>query len=453
MWTAPPSRGERPIRQLNEAALDETEPTEHPWRRAVLAEMHLRPFLAYPTPHRFHHFAFLVTPKEARREAERIIALCDEHGIEPPASGARFHTVSFDSWTLRWEQHSEFSSYSWATQRNADEPFAISSEAVRREFADMMPPGQLLVSLSLALVPYKEGTNPPEELFDRASLTAIEAAGGLARASTDFRPDDTGSVRILVEDFGLSPTRAGRLVQRLIELETYRCLALLGLPAARAADPVVRKIEDALHEASLEMAKTHDHHASQALLERLTMLSAELETSIATTSFRFGATRAYSEIVRARLQVVREQEYSGYISFSRFLRRRFNPAIATCTAMQARQTAVSERIAHAVDLLRTRIQLDVEQQNRELLSSMNRRSEMQLRLQQTVEGLSVAAVSYYVVGLVGYAVKGFKESGWLPKSLSAELLVGLSVPLVIALVWSTLILARNSWTHGNDEKK
>lgn len=418
---------------------------QHPERRLVLDELHVRPFLAYPTPHHFHHFAFVLDPAGVAEEPNRFAALCAALGAEPPPRGARFHNLSLDGWSLRWELHAEFSTYTWATD-GSSEPFETSPHAALQQFRGQLPSGRLLVGLELALIAYFEGSNRPEQLFDRASLTLVEAAEGLARVATDFRHHESGSVRILVEDFGLSPTRSGRLVQRLLELETYRCLALLGLPAARRTDPTVRRIEQALLQASRELTAERGTAASHELLQRLTVLSAELEASIADTSYRFGATRAYAALVRTRLEVIREQEYKGYISFSRFLRRRFNPAIATCSALDARQTALSDRLAHAVDLLRTRIQLEIEQQNRAVLASMNRRGRLQLRLQQTVEGLSVAAISYYVVGLVGYVIKGLKDTALLPGAISTELLVALSVPFVLVGIWSLLHRARGEWS-------
>ena len=111
---------------------------------------------------------------------------------------------------------------------------------------------------------------------------------------------------------------------------------------------------------------------------------------------------------------------------------RLAPAMATCSSAEKRLLDLSERIARASDLLRTRVDIEREQQNQSLLASMNRRARMQLRLQQTVEGLSIAAISYYVVGLVGYAAKALKEAG-VP--LSVELVTGGSIPFVLLAIW------------------
>ncbi len=421
--------------------------SEHESRRAVLEELHVRPFLPFTIPHRLHHFAFVLDPAQGAEEPERLAALCAALGAPPPQPGARFHSIAHAAWTLRWERHAEFATYTWATAEDAQPPFGSPLPRSPPAFDAFVPAGRLLVAMDLALVLGAADTGRLEQLFDRASLTVIEAAEGHARVASDFRADGDGIVRFLVEDFGLSPTRAGRLVQRLLELETYRCLALLGLPVARQADPGLRRIEQSLLGLSREMTGAHDASASRDLLHQLTALSAELEAQIAETSYRFGATRAYSELVATRLDVIREREYSGYVSFSRFLRRRFSPAIATCNAVDGRQQTLSVRLAHAVDLLRTRIQLELEEQNRALLMSMNRRSRLQLRLQQTVEGLSVAAISYYVVGLVGYIAKGLKEASLLPKSVSPEMVVALSVPLVVLAIWGLLRRARSAWVQ------
>ncbi|MGI9520811.1 MAG: DUF3422 family protein [Hyphomicrobiaceae bacterium] len=424
---------------------------QHPERRTVLDEMHVRPFLPYSSPRRFYHYAFVLDPAQVADEPERFAVLCSTLGAKPPPVGARFHNLILSDWSLRWELHAEFSTYTWTTGEGIDEPFAPTSAAALEQFHGQIPLGRLLVWLELALISHSEGSNRPEQNFDRASLTVIEAADGLARVASDFRQAENGSVRILVEDFGLSPARAGRLVQRLLEMETYRCLALLGLPAARRSDPTVRGIEQALLEASRELTSESGPAKSHDLLRQLTALSAELEATIAGTSYRFGATRAYADLVRARLEVIREKEYAGYTSFSRFLRRRFNPAIATCAMLEARQKALSDRLSHAVDLLRTRIQLEVEQQNRALLASMNRRSRLQLRLQQTVEGLSVAAISYYVVGLISYAIKGLKDAMLLPEVISPALMTALSVPFVIVCIWWLLHRARREWSKRQSD--
>jgi uncharacterized membrane-anchored protein len=419
---------------------------EHEDRPTVLAELHLRPFLQFTTPHHFQHFAFVIDPRGAAAEHAAFSGLCKTLGARPPAPDARFHRLESGGWTLRWELHAEFASYSWSTPHapgNGLEPVNMPLPAA---FDAYQPSGRLLVRIALALIPRLEKPEAIEQPFERTSLSMANVAQDSARLATDFKPDARGAVRFVIEDLALTPTRSGRLVQRVLELETYRSLALLGLPVARRGEPVVRHVEEELLRLSRAMGEASSAAANRHLLQQLTGLSALLEAQIASTSYRFGATRAYGELVRGRLDVIRETEAGGYVSISRFLRRRFSPALATCEAVDRRQQALATRLDYAVDLLRTRIQSELEDQNRLLLASMNRRSRMQLRLQQTVEGLSIAAVSYYIVGLLGYVAKGMKESGVLPHGVTPEMAAGLSVPAVIGGVWWMLHRARKRWS-------
>lgn len=425
---------------------------EHEDRAAVLAELHVRPFLPFTTPHGFRHFAFLIDPRGADAEIAAFSGLCQTLGAPPPPPGARFHRIGAGAWSLRWELHSEFASYNWSLAEATLESLS-AVPALPEAFSAYRPAGRLITRIAIVLLPRQPNAEDIEQPFDRASLAVVRAADDGAYVATDFKADDTGTVRYLVEDLGLSPTRAGRLVQRLLELETYRTLALLGLPVARRAEPTVRHVEEELLRLSAAMSGAASAAANRHLLRQLTALSAELEAQIASTSYRFGATRAYAELMRSRIDVIREAEHGGYVSFSRFLRRRFSPAIATCEAVDRRQQELSARLANAVDLLRTRIQSELEDQNRLLLASMNRRSRMQLRLQQTVEGLSIAAVSYYIVGLVGYLAKGAKDAHVLPPAVTPEIVAGLSVPLVIVGVWWMLHKARKAWAGVTDKDK
>ena len=253
----------------------------------------------------------------------------------------------------------------------------------------------------------------------------------MAAIVTDFRQDGDGLTRILVLDSGLSMSRRGALAQRLIEIETYRTLAMLGLPLAQSLSARLRRMEDQLADITSGMRGTGERD-SQGLLTELTELAAELEADAAASLYRFGASRAYDGIVEERLAALDEVAAPGYDSWAGFLQRRVAPAMRTCRSVEERQANLSRKLTRATTLLRTWVDVEVEKQNRDLLASMNNRAKLQLRLQQTVEGLSVAAVSYYVVGLIGYLTKGLTVFG---VSLKPELLTAASVPLAVALVW------------------
>src|SRR4029079_17068807 len=180
---------------------------------------------------------------------------------------------------------------------------------------------------------------------------------------------------------------------------------------------------------------------NQALLAELTELAAELEADAAASLYRFGASRAYDGIVEERLTALAEAAAPGYDTWAGFLQRRVAPAMRTCRSVEERQANLSRKLTRATTLLRTWVDVEVEKQNRNLLASMNDRARLQLRLQQTVEGLSVAAVSYYVVGLIGYLAKGTTLFGLAPKP---ELVTAASVPFVVLAVWGLVRRIRPS---------
>ena len=114
--------------------------------------------------------------------------------------------------------------------------------------------------------------------------------------------------------------------------------------------------------------------------------------------------------------------------------RRLAPAAATCATTAQRLRSLAERIGQTSALLATRVGIANERQNQGLLASMNQHARLQLRLQQTVEGLSVAAIVYYAAGLTGYVAKALRGAGL---QIEPDLVVGGSIPLLAALlVWS-----------------
>ena len=149
-----------------------------------------------------------------------------------------------------------------------------------------------------------------------------------------------------------------------------------------------------------------------------------------------GASRAYEEIVSQRLQNIGERKTPGFPTWSSFLARRMAPAMRTCVTTEARQANLSLRLARAANLLRTRVDVELEQQNQQLLKSMNERTRLQLRLQTTVEGLSVAAITYYVTGLFGYVVKAVYETGLL--EIEPSYATAVFVPLAALTIWLTV---------------
>jgi uncharacterized membrane-anchored protein len=421
----------------------------HPQRDFVLGELHARPFTAIETPRRVLHFAFLTGGAQVQSDRLALAALCKAKKMTLPVDGARHHRCIYDGGAMRWESHNEFSTYRFELPSSEARPFEPAAVSLPTPLKDFVQPGPLLVAIDLHLVADPERRIALETTFDRASLAAAENSDGSALFATDFQVDEYGYIRILVADRALGPERAGALVQRVLELETYRTLALLGLPEAHRLSPSINRIEKRLAEVTDAMRRTTELRDNNRLLDDLTALASDLEADAAASLFRFGATRAYYELVQGRLQAIGEQKFDGLPTWSSFLARRMAPAIRTCATMEERQANLSRKLARAANLLRTRVDVALEQQNRDLLTAMNRRARLQLRLQQTVEGLSVAAISYYTIGLINYLLKGVHDVGI---ALDPTLGTAVAVPIVIILVAFVVRRIRRRYgEHGEAE--
>lgn len=416
----------------------------HPSRGTILGEIHARPFAPLATPQRLLHFAFMTDQAQAAIDRATLAAFCEARGVPGPAEGSKHHRVRFGDSALRWEQHSEFTTYSWELPSPGLQPFLPAPATLPHGMDGLPQPGPHLVSVDLHLLP--DMTEPAlDGLFDPASLAASLVDDEAALAATDFHPGADGFVRILLLDRGLTPSRAGALAQRLLEIETYRVLALLGLPEAQRIGPSIRHTEETLVRIAGTMTRAEGLSADNALLDEMTALAATLESEAASSNYRFGASRAYDEIVRQRLVAIAETPHGGWPTLAAFLSRRMAPAMRTCQMLQDRQADLSRRLTRAANLLRTRVDVALEQQNRDLLAAMNERTRLQLRLQQTVEGLSVAAIGYYVVSLFGYLAKGAKDAGLLPVDVGVA--TALFVPFALFGVWTMVRRIR----RGHDE--
>ncbi len=405
---------------------------EHPQRRALHDEVHARPYELLRPPVRASHVAVHVGEGRAEAARAHVAALCARMGMEPPPAEATHFSRDCGGFRLRWEQHTEFVTYTLFRFEPFEAPFAEPAlDRLPRDWLEALP-GEVLVAMHLAL---DDRERPPEAvpaLFEGQQVVGSITQGGAARVWTDFRLHDDGCGRMMVCDRGLTRGQAGRLVQRLFEIETYRMMALLTFPLARATGPRLERLDRDLAEVVGRFDAVREARNERGLLDRLTGIAAAIETVAAETSYRFSAARAYHNIVRQRIAELREERVPGVQTVEEFMDRRLTPAMRTCEATQERLDALARRVERAGALLRTRVDIALEEQNRDLLASMNRRAKLQLRLQETVEGLSVVAISYYALGLVAYAAKGGKAAG-VP--VSSDVAVAVALPVVVAAVW------------------
>ncbi len=416
-------------------------PPDHSQRYLLAEEVHARPPEALETPSRASYVAVLVEAAQRSAEAEHLALLCRQFGVEPPAPGSRHFTATLGPVRLKWEKHSEFSGYTIVAPGLSPTPFSEPP-------ATQLPPGWLaaipgstIVAAHAKIVRAESAAGDPAEIatnhFGGSVLVGAELGDGAGLAFTDFRVHGDGFARFVLIDRSFTSRQAGRMLQRLFEIEVYRMMALLTLPIARRMAPRIAVIESAVVALTASIARADGD--DETLMHQLTRLAAEVESELVSNNFRFGACRAYDALVKTRITELRERRLPGIQTMEEFMTRRFTPAVATCHAVAQRLRDLSERVAQASALLSTRVGIARERQNQALLASMDRRAKLQLRLQQTVEGLSVAAIVYYGAGLAGYLAKGMKAGG-VP--VNPDLVVGLLIPVLALLVMAALRRAR-----------
>jgi uncharacterized membrane-anchored protein len=421
-------------------------PSQHPQRAALHNEIHARPPEPMTAPLAISHVVMLCDAEQRAASREHIAALLRDHHLPQPDGLTTHLRMDMGQFRMRWELHTEFVSWTFMRDLPASRTGETSSDpapaidAVPQDWFAALP-GQCLTSLHLWVLPANASVTDSQvkRLLDEDTLVASTVADGFGEIYTDFAIHADGFSRMLLFAGGMTQRRLGRLVQRLLEIETYRMAALLGLPAARDAYAVLASAERELAELaqSIRSAKREDE---PQLLDRLTKLAGEVESQHAATHSRFSASSAYFELVDRRIDDIAESRLAGMQTIRDFMDRRLTPARSTCEWATRRQDALSQRVSRISNLLRTRVEIEQQQSSQALLSTMNARQDLQLKLQSTVEGLSVAAISYYIVGLISFLAKGALALGWpwSPESTAAG-----AIPVVVIGIWWSLRRLQN----------
>ena len=413
---------------------------DHPMRAKLVGELHARPFPVLEAPCRAAFLAIKPAENAVARDREadfaHLLALLDHYSAPHPEPGATHYFGTLGKHQLKWESHTEFVTYTIFAEGTAPIPFDGSAFSVFPADWLEAAPGTRLTS-ALIRVEVQDGDEEIapklEEWFVSESLAVARVLDDTAVVAGDFRIDPEGHMRFAV--FARPQTgrrRVGRIVQRLCEIETYKTMSMLGLMRVRAMGSDMAQVTERLNSLTEKMVEQGTD--PEPTLQELIAVSAELERLGALTSFRFGATGAYEAIVSQRIEVLREGRFGGRQTFAEFMMRRFDPAMRTVKATEDRLAALTARAERASNLLRTRVDVDHSAQNQKLLQSMDRRADLQLRLQRTVEGLSVVAISYYAVGLLLYVLTPLGAAASLNKGAVAALVT----PLVVLAVWAAL---------------
>lgn len=404
----------------------------------IVAETHARPAQTVNGHAEIIHMAL----KANDEVADRFFTALDPDKIE---TGPRHRTGSLKGIHVKLEKHTEFLSCTFFNELEDKSKTIDLMNFVKSQFP--VAETEVYVLLHLSLV---------KSVREMLKFMPIDQRvyGGKMRDGIDVRstfiPDKTGAIHFGIFGKNLTGDELGRRIQRLMEMETYRTMSLLGLPVARQVGKQLALCEKELEELTLKLGKqTHTtQEDDERLFKQLSDLSERSNVLLAETRYRFSASRAYFTLFQQRIDSLEEVKVGDVQTMSGFLRSRLNPAMATIESTAKRQETLTNDLSRALVLLRTRIELNLNKGNQALLQSMDKRHDQQLKISQTVEGLSIVAITYYAVGLVSYLLKALAKQPWMPISDTA--LTAISVPFIFIVVWLMLKRIRKAW---EDRKK
>jgi uncharacterized membrane-anchored protein len=423
-------------------------PTDDSLRQELHNEVHARPSARVRLPALIAYVAVLNDGISRETECHHMQSLPGHENLTTGQIQGNFLRLRCEGYTVKWERHTEFTRYtiiqalpdhaSWGSTLPELAQHVATGTKWLREI-----PGKTVAAIQLTMLTESMSDASLLELAQKwlGEGTIIGSRMGNRTESqshslllTNLRIGADGFERMLVlAPPDTSEGRAGRIAQRVLELETYRLMALRGLPIAKHLAPALAQAENKLAEITARLESKQE--SDQTLLDDLVALAAHVERATAEHGYRFSATRAYQSIVQERITELRERPISGTQTVSEFMQRRLAPAIATVIATSQRMAALSERITRTSALLRTRVDIAAEVHNQQLLEKLTHGQDLQLHLQSTVEGLSIAAISYYVVSLILYGAKALKATGI---SINPEIAAGIMTPLVLWSVWKTV---------------
>ena len=371
----------------------------HPQKNALIKELHNRTFPVVQLPAQVSSLV-IFNPGDRQLELDRLMDLAKQQNVTPPLADESCYYQSFKDFDLRWERHNEFSTYTVICQRQGEgEFFRNLFSLIDSEWLEAMP-GEVIAANHIDLRPTTLSSEQLPEYFEGKRLVGSKIYDGLATVWTSVQHHSDGFIRTLVVDEGIDALQAGRAIRNLLEIAAYRAMTLLALPIARKLIPEVTKLEGRLVGTNAKLNLLETVEDEQKLMTELIEEATQLEKLVADHNFRFSATQAYFSLTESRLDMLREQRLPTFRTLKQFHVRRFIPAFHTCMSVVKRKEDLSKRISRTTELLNSRLQLSLELQNQRLLASMDKRSALQLRLQQTVEGLSVVAMTYYSMNLI-----------------------------------------------------
>jgi uncharacterized membrane-anchored protein len=439
---------------------------DHPLRIQLHDEVHARPPVALWPNERVLSQSFLLDSQSRQQQIAWISRLSEILGV-PNSSDLdqSFKVLTLvpepDRVVIKWELHGEFATIA-AIIHNKTKVTGplISSRLQIEEQLNLLferlgcapisqAGGERISALDLCFEHRPLFTDADEvaPIFNGNTLVgSYLLTNKKSQVWTDLHLDDDGFISYFIPHDILGSRQAGRIARGLAEAETYRMAAMIAFPVAKSLSLPLRTAESSLAALSAKISQLLPETGIQTeqdgqFLGELSQLASMIEQWISSYGLRFTAAEAYSQLLNKNLAELKETPIQGVQTLSEFMDRRFQPAMGTCIWTQRRLKELSDRVSRTTQILRTRIEFVNEEQTQKLLASMDQRAKLQLRLQETVESLSVLVLTYYAVSLLAYIAKGGKEAGL---AIHPEIVAAIAAPVVAALFF---MISRNRRKH------
>ncbi len=419
-------------------------------------ELHARPYIKLSNNLRVFHFAYLIRENDDKKSWAYLDKFLSKINFQNlPKEASKYWVAEGKDLIIRYECHTEFISLTLIYPNKIENNNKNKPKLFDENFLRLLPieflknfPGEHLLSSWIEMVPSKHIFKPIdiEEYFYHDNFAGSNVAEDGAKVFMSFKSDRTnflgfGLRRVFIQNKNLRTRRTGRLLQRIVELETYQVLSLLGLPQVRQESLNLSNLEKQITEITKSVSKTTKKNLDkksirypdyQQDLNELSYVVAKIEEIDSSTNYRLSATAAYYKLVEQRITDLREERLESFQTNNEFLSRRLQPAIRTTEAFSRRLESLATRAQRADNLVRTQIEMGVQIQNKDLLESMELRARAQLRLQETVESLSIVAITYYIVGLLSTLVDPINFDKFI---ISKAVFLALCVPIILILIW------------------
>ena len=408
----------------------------HPHRHALHNELHARPSMYFDAPAQVFHLAFL----DEHDSAQAIIrSLCDRHvALADPALPQGEFPVG-DA-RLKWERHTEFLTLTLVMPGTQPASWA-ALPPVLAEIAENH--SALLINAAQVCVESEASWRGSIDDYGFKDPVGSSLDDGKATVWSDLRLNGNGLNRMLVLNRQFDARRLGRMVRRLLEIETYRLMASLTLPVARALGADLRQYEHELATLSDANARAEPQDI-KALLEHITGLSARITQTSARTRLRFSATEAYAQLVFERIAELHESRTGDCQQLGTFIAQRFRPTVRYCASTDQRLGRIGSAVSHLSNLLQARVQVEMEEQNSQILQSLSTHAATQIKIQKAVEGLSIIAISYYLFSLFKLLYQGILTLGF---DLAPRTALLAGTPLAVLIIGVIAHHIRNTRRH------